>query len=120
MKEFGKIRTEIIVGAVVVLAIIICVICFVGKGNSNNTNNNANTEPPVEKVFTEQDIIDAYGMSKNDAIELVKKLFNTDNFDYEAEVSKEAKYIVTVTNTINDSIYKYEVDPISKSYYEVE
>lgn len=122
MKDFGKKRMEIIIGAIIVLAIIICVICFLGKGkDKNNNENNANTNPPVEdKVFTEQDIIDAYGMSKEDAINLVKSLFNSDNFDFDAEVSKTAKYIVTVTNTINDSTYTYEVDPISKSYYEVE
>jgi hypothetical protein len=58
-------------------------------------------------------------MSKQDAINLVKSIFNSDTFEFEAEINKEAKYVVTVKNTITDGTYKYLVDPVSKSFSEM-
>ena len=45
--------------------------------------------------------------------------FNSDNFEFNVSISSNAKYIVEVKNTVNDNVYKYEVDPATKTYVEI-
>jgi len=77
-------------------------------------------EPTVQPGTTsEETMIDVYGMSKEDAIKLVKTAFNSDNFEFTAVINKEAKYVVTAKNTITNTKYTYEVDPLTKEFYEI-
>lgn len=114
-----SIKKEYIIAIVLIIAVIICLVfLFSKKSEDSNKDNEPKTEEKG-KVFTEKDIEDAYGMSSSDAIEIVKKLYNSDNFKFDASVSGDAKYIVTVTNTITNYVYKFEVDPINESFYEI-
>ena len=111
----------IIIIAVVVLVLLIGGFLLInGCSKSDKESNNTNNDEVVEKIGAkEADIIKAYGMSKNDAIEVVKAIYNTDNFEFSADINEDSKYIVSVTNTITNSIDKYLVDPTSseKSFY---
>ena len=92
------------------------------KGCSKSSEKNNEEEQPktIDKIgASEQALIDAYGMSKNDAIEIVKEIYNSDNFEFSADINKDSKYVVTVKNTITNKSDKYIVDPTSsdKSFY---
>ena len=123
MKNILKKKKELAIGLIFLVVIILCIVFLVSNGDSkekkNEVNNGGNDVVDPGHKIEEKDIVDSYGMSKEDAIKLVKKLFNSDNFEFSAEVNNDAKYIVTVKNTISDVTYKYVVDPISKSYYEM-
>lgn len=116
-----KYKKEIAIGAVLLIAVIVCIVfLFVNNGDNDNENENSNTGNEIENVvITEEEIVGAYGVTKEDAIALVKQSINSDNFEFTVTISSEAKYIVTVKNTLTDAIYKYEVDPMTKQYYEI-
>lgn len=131
----GKIKKELIIGIVigiVLLFALVLVLVFSGdKENNNNekkdnneqTENNEDTGNNNEEVdygvSDESTIIRLYGMSKEDALNLVKSNFNSDNFEFSVEISPSVTYIVTVKNTVTNSLYKYEVDPLTKDWYEI-
>lgn len=125
MDKLLKKKKELIIGVVLLLAVILCIVFLVTNGKDKKEKNNDNniedtSKTPQDVVFTEEDLKSAYGVSKEDAINLVKPLFNSDNFEYTAVVTNKAKYLVTVKNTISKKEYKFEVDPVTKSYYEIE
>lgn len=125
MDKLLKKKKELIIGGVLLLAVILCIVFLVTNGKdkkekSKDNNIEDTNKAPQDVVFTEEDLKSAYGVSKEDAINLVKPLFNSDNFEYTAVVTNKAKYLVTVKNTISKKEYKFEVDPVTKSYYEIE
>ena len=80
-------------------------------------------EKEVEKVGAkEDDIVKAYDMSGEDAINLVKEIYNSDNYEFSVEINKDSKYIVSVKNTLTESTTKFLVDPTSAngSFYEID
>jgi ABC-type Na+ efflux pump permease subunit len=129
MKKEGKksksYTKEIIIGVVLLLVIILCVIFLISnnggskKNNENKTNDVDKALKDQEHKLVEKDIVDAYGMSSDDAIERVKTIFNSDNFEFKADINEDAKYVVTVKNTISSTTYKYLVDPVSGSFTEM-
>lgn len=122
MKKFKKMvmkhKKELIIGIVLVVAAIVCIVFLFNNSKEEDNNINGNNEENIvyEKV-TEDQIVDVYGVSKEDAIALVKQNFNSDNFEYSVEISSEARYIVTVKNVIDEKEYKFEVNPMTKEYY---
>lgn len=118
----GKNYIMIGVGAVLVIVIIGFLLvkgCSNDKNNDKNNENNGNEDVITKKGATEEDIIAAYGMSKQDAINLVKALYNSDNFEFTADINEDSKYIVSVKNIITNNVDKYFVDPTSsgESFY---
>ena len=117
-------KKYIIIGVVAVLVIVVVGFLLV-KGCSNDKKNNGNdvnddSETEIaKKGSSEEDIVAAYGMSKQDAINLVKKLYNSDNYEYSVDINEDSKYIVSVKNIITNSVDKYFVDPTSsgESFY---
>ena len=62
--------------------------------------------------YTEQDMIDKYGHSIKEAEEAALKFFNSDEgYECSTTVSDEELYIVTVTDTFDNTKYVFEVDP---------
>lgn len=121
-KETKKVKKNNI--ELIIIVVVIVLVVFLGTFLIFKKGDDAKVEekkPHEDKgtPIVENDIVEAYGMKADDAVELVKSIYNSDNFSYSAAVSKDAKYIVTVTNTITNVVYKYEVDPISKSFYEI-
>lgn len=83
--------------------------------------NNGNNEDKIKDNKTTEEIIkDNYEFRENDAINLIKKLFHSDNYKFEAKVNSDGLYVVTVTNTTTNSKYIYLVDPATKTYRLVE
>ena len=114
-----KILFMAIIGVLVL--IIICVVAFKGCSKEDSKNsNNSNEEEKIKKIgASEEDIISAYGMSKQDAINIVKEIYNSDNFEFSADINEDSKYVVSVENTITKKVDKYVVDPTveGKSFY---
>ena len=111
---------------IIIIAVGVVILLLVGfiviKGCSNTSKNNEEQENDtdvVEKKGASEDIIKSYGMSKNDAIEIVKSIYNSDNFEFSAEINEDSKYIISVKNLISEKTEKYLVDPTStsKSFY---
>ena len=120
--EGKKNNNNYLIYAVIGVIVLLLVGFLIMKGCSKTSDKKNEEEQPknVEKIgASEQAIIDAYGMSKNDAIEIVKEIYNTDNFEFSADINEDSKYVVYVKNTISNSTDKYIVDPTSseKSFY---
>lgn len=123
MEKLLKKKKELIIGIFLLLAVIICIVFIITNNNDKKENNNNNSDGNNEVedvIFTEENLKSAYGVSKEDAINIIKPLFNSDNFEYTVDVTKDAKYRVTVKNTISKTEYKFDVDPVTKSYSEIE
>jgi len=125
-------KKELLIGIVFVIAIVVCITFLVvnSKDDSDNNSNSVNEENNVNNVveddryevsdsITEKDIVDAYGVSMEDAKSIVKANFNSDNFEYSVEISTDATYIVIAKNVINKNVYKFEVNPMTKRYVEL-
>lgn len=113
-------KNKIIIASIIFLIIILTITFLIINNNKNESNNkvNNNDNTTIDEI-TENDIVDTYNFTKEDAKNLVMQLFNSDNFEFNVTISSNAKYIVEVKNTINDNVYKYEVDPITKTYVEI-
>ena len=113
-------KNKIIIASIIFLIIILTITFLIINNNKNESNNevNNNDNTTIDEI-TENDIVDPYNFTKEDAKNLVMQLFNSDNFEFNVTISSNAKYIVEVKNTINDNVYKYEVDPITKTYVEI-
>ena len=122
MDKLLKDKKVLITGCVVILLVVILLICFVFNGGKKEEKNEANTNVNNETKITGKDIENAYDFSGEDAIKLVKEKFNsTDTFDFSYEISAESKYIVIAKSKIEGDTteYKFEVDPVTKSYYAI-
>ena len=117
VKNKANSTSYIMIAIIVVLVLVIgCLVLIKGcnnssKNNDDKTNNTENNEIVKPIGADEKDIINSYGMSKEDAINLVKEYYNSDNYEFSAEINSESKYIVIVTNTITESTTKFLVDP---------
>ena len=110
-----NIKNIIIISAIAVVILALGLVLI--KGCSTKK------EKEVEKVASkEDDIVKAYDMSGEDAINLVKEIYNSDNYEFSVEINKDSKYIVSVKNTLTESITKFLVDPTSLngSFYEID
>lgn len=117
-----------ILGAVVALiVIIILVVTLTGndedkKGNNNGNGNGENKTPeeeqyPDDAIFSDEETIkNEYGFSKEDAINVIKAFYHSDNYKFEAKARKDNMYEVTVTNTETNTADVYEVDPNDGSF----
>ena len=109
-----------IYGAIGVVILLIFGFVFLKGCSGSNDENKEEDTGNVEKIgATEKDIIASYGVSKQDAINMVKEIYNSENFEFSADINEDSMYIVSVKNTITESVDKYLVDPTSteKSFY---
>ena len=123
MKDLIKNKKVLIIGVIVLLLVIILLIAFVfNHDNDKKENEVNNTVTEEEKKITDKDIETSYGFSGKDAIKLVKEQFNSDTFEFSYTVSEDSKYIVTAKSIFegDDTVYKFEVDPITKSFYSID
>ncbi len=105
----------LIVGVAVVIIIIGILVAVLGNDKEKE---GGKPSKETEINATEQTVEDEYGFSKEDAINVIKGVFNSDSYQYEATIREDNMYIVTVTNPDSDSKYTYIVDPNDGSFYE--
>lgn len=120
MKKEEKKNNNLYIIVLAVIAVILLVLGLVLiKGCSKKDKEKENI---VEKdPAKEEDIIAAYNMSGDDAINLVKSIHNSDVYEFSYKINKDSKYVVTVKNLVTEDISKYIVDPTSTngSFYEI-
>ncbi len=105
-----------VIGGVLLLAIIIIITVIIinSKPVDKKPSGNDKVNPPIENKtkITEKDIIDKYGNSIKDAEEAALKFFNSnEGYECSTKISEDELYIVTVTDTYDNSKYVFEVDP---------
>lgn len=116
MKEFQeKNKLKILIAIVMILIIIFSLVIVFKKDKEEEKPNNEVTNPGL--VHTEESIYNEFGMTKDDAIELVKKVYNNEDYSYVAEVNKDGKFVVTITNKGTNTTTVFLVDPSTKQYY---
>lgn len=115
-----KLVLTILSGTVACIIIVILVISLVKdndkkNGNSNNTNGNKDNE---NAIYSDDDTVkDEYGFSKEDAINVIKKIYNnSENYNFTAKARKDNMYEVTVTSHETKKADVYVVDPNDGSF----
>lgn len=112
--KFIKENLRLIIAVFIALLLII-----IGVILLNTTKEEKKKEPSKEVVEQnkEDKLVDATGMTKEDAIEIVKENFESDNYEFSATVTNDGLYKVVVTNTVDESKIVYFVDPTDGRYY---
>ena len=123
-------KKELMIGVIFFFFFFVCIVFLFlnsDKKGSNNIGNNNDSENETNSIIndvdstkvTEEDIMEIYNFSKEDAKKLVQSSFNSDTFEFNVIVNDEGKYIVTAKSLVNTTIYRYEVDPSTKTYSEL-
>ena len=107
--------------AIGLLVIIVLIVIAVALSGEKEKTEKPKKEDNAEVIVSDENTIkEEYGFSKEDAIAVVKKSYNSDNYEFTAKAREDNKYIVTVKNTETGSTYKYLVDPNDGSYSTLE
>ena len=103
----------------VVIAVIIAIILIVTGSilMGITKNEKAPVKPHEEQENIEENLNDATGFSKEDAISVVKENFGSDNYEFNATATNDGLYKVVVKNTITNSEIIYYVDPTNGNAY---
>ena len=84
--------------------------------NKSDSGNTPPTSEEQEKTREEQ-LTEATNMTGEQAIEIVKENFGSDNYEFRYEVTEDSFYKVIVTNIVDDSEIIYYVDPTNGKAY---
>lgn len=107
IKENLRIFVAVIVACVlIVLGIILILIDNNGKNDLDN-----------KQQIREEELIEITGMSKEDAIEVVKNNFHGNNYDFFVEITSDSLYEVKAVSKTSDSEIIYFVDPVNGKAY---
>ncbi len=115
-KTNKKINLIILIVAIVLIVSGIAIALF-GGNSEKEKEKDKNGEKNI--VSNEETVEDEYGFTKQDAIEVIKKIYNSDSYEFKAEVREDNMYIVTVSNPDTNSEYKYVVNPNDGSFSEL-
>lgn len=109
IKENIRLTIAVIVALSLILAGVILIVF-----NKDDKKETPNT--PTEETREEQ-LVESTGMTKEQAIEIVKENFGSDNYEFTAEATNDGFYKVTAKNTVEDTEIVYYVDPTNGLYY---
>ncbi len=120
--DIKKIMYVVITTLIVIIIAVLIIMISNEKDNkdtnNNNTDNNNNSEG-LEKVEapSEETLINQYGMSKEKAIGVVQKVYNSDIYEFSAKITIDGVYEITAKNTLTNTNTQYLVDPATGNYY---
>ena len=103
-----NLRLIIPVGIALILIITGIILLIIKKEKPIEPNQNINKEEQITVVT---------GISGEDAIDLVRKNFYSDNYTFTVEVTSDSLYKVTANNTITNTKTIYYVDPSNGQAY---
>ena len=109
--KFIKENLRIVIAVVIAIVLIVAGVLFVSFGKDK-----AQEKPNKDKT-QEESLEEITGMSKEDAIELVKPNFMSDNYEFSAVANGDGFYKVTVKNIVENTEIIYYVDPTTKTFY---
>ena len=107
----------VIVVAVAVIVIINSNDNKLQKDQGVNKSNPDGTEVKA-KTYTEEDLIQAYGMSIKQAEQLVMEFYHSDNFECSTKING-MHYEVTVTDILSGEKSVFDVNPASNEYTKI-
>lgn len=98
------------------LLIVVIAVVLIQTDVFDSSKPGADDEEVIEVIPTDKDVTSTYGTTKQDAINAVKQAYNSDTYEFEAEVRADNKYIVTVSNEATGTKTVYLVEPSNLSY----
>lgn len=107
----------VIIGAALLVIIVGVIIAISGNNEDKDKDKDNDKEKPI--VSTKETVAEEYGFTEEDAINVIKGVFNSDTYEFKAEVREDNMYIVTVTNPDSESKYTYVVDPNDGTFQEL-
>lgn len=115
----------ILIGVVIVL-IVGAVVFFIlnnnkkeDKSNSNKTNTEQRkyvTQTEVD-FMSEDEIIKTFGITGEDAINIIKDIFNKETYQFEAKYDS-GKYFIDVTDQETGEKFVVQFDPVDRSFFQ--
>ncbi len=110
-KTFFQDKKGLIIGIIVLVVIIVVALVIVLNLKGKDKKEEGNDESGKIINSTEQTVEDEYGFTKQEAIDTIKQIYNSDNYTFSAQLRKDNMYIVTVTDTVTNTKTNYVVDP---------
>ena len=62
----------------------------------------------------EETVLKEYGLSKQEAIQIIKKRYNAEGYKFSAKVNYESNYIIKVTHPDLDEVTYWKIEPNSR------
>ncbi len=118
IKDFLKNNKKgVLIGvAVIIILLVVGIIILLNVDKKPDDEK----KPGNDKVISDEETIEEeYGFSKEDAIEVIKKIYLSDNYEFSAEAREDNMWIVTVKNIETGSETKYVVDPNNGTHQEI-
>lgn len=117
--EFEKIRNRGILISIIMIALIAVVIFSVYRTNQNQEEKKKEENNTPEVILpTEEELVSEFGMSKDDAANIVKKIYNnSDEYVFYVSTTPDRKYMVSVRSIPLDTTSKYIVVPETGQFY---
>lgn len=110
-KKNAKKRKQLLLITLAILITLITILGIIFLINDSQDKNKTDVQGPTEEIIEQN-----YSFTKEDAINLIKPLFHSDNYSFSAELNKDSLYVVTIINTLTSTKYIYYVDPATKTY----
>lgn len=108
---------------IVFIATLIIVVLSVTKDNNSSSkkgdtpNQEEESKTPISTA-DEEELKKEFGMSKDDAIALVKERYNSvEDYTFSASITEDRKYLVSVYHEALQTTNQYVVDPETKQVY---
>lgn len=100
---------------VLIIIVIVGMTAINGKGNEGSKKPNDKQKGPDSSQIAKE-----YGVTEEDAINVIKKIYTGDNYKFSVTTNSNSMYVVTVTNEDTNTKTVYEVDPNNKQHKEIE
>lgn len=94
---------------IIIVLIVVIILVFLALHFINKKDDNSYVEGPNENSMAND-----YGFTKEDAIEIVKVSYNSDNYEFSVSANDNNQYIVVVTNILNNEKTTFIVNPNTK------
>lgn len=113
--KFIKENMRLVVAVFIAVVLIIAGIVLL---NIDNDKDEGKVQPPsVEEKTREEQLEESTGMTKEEAIEIVKDNFKSDNYEFTSVATDDGLYKVVITNIIDQTEIIYYVDPSNGMAY---
>ena len=125
-----KVLIWAIIGVVAVALVALAVTLVITNSNKEKEKETPKKEEPkqqekkkketneveIDEVdeISEEEIIAIYGFSKQDAEDLIRKAFTTNEYEFSTKITRAGFYRVTVKDTVNNDILTFRVDPATQ------
>lgn len=116
-----KKNKNLVIGVIIVLVVaVLLVLILTNIFSKDNSKNNKQNKIENKVESNEKTIEKDYSFTKEDALKIIKNIYNSDNYSFDATAGGDNTYIVTVTNTDTNESVKYSVDPSDGSFSQLE